>query len=151
MIKIEIYTDGSCNQKLQIGGWSYIILENGEEKIEETGSESETTNNKCEMIPVIKSFHSLEKIEFFESISVNIYSDSAYLVNAFNDGWISVWEKNGWLTALKKPVLNKDLWEKLIFFQKKYNSKFIQIKRLSNDFAKRVDELAKNSNQINAT
>lgn len=144
MIKIEIYTDGSCNQKAKTGGWSYIMLENGTSKIEKSGSEIDTTNNKCEMLAVINAFEELDKIEFFESTTISVYSDSAYVVNAFNDDWISGWLRNGWLNSYKKPVLNKELWERLIYFYNKYKFNFIQIPRMSNEYAKRVDKMARN-------
>lgn len=144
MINIEIYTDGACSGNPGPGGWSFIILENGEEKISKSGLEAETTNNKCEMLAAIKAFEELENIEFFQDISVSVISDSAYLVNAFIEDWISGWLNNGWVNSAKKPVLNKELWEVLIHFQKKYNASFVKIKRRSNDLAIKVDNMAKN-------
>lgn len=144
MINIEIYTDGACSGNPGPGGWSFIILENGEEKISKSGLEAETTNNKCEMLAAIKAFEELENIEFFQDISVSVISDSAYLVNAFIEDWISGWLNNGWVNSAKKPVLNKELWEALIHFQKKYNASFVKIKRRSNDLAVKVDNMAKN-------
>ena len=144
MINIEIYTDGACSGNPGPGGWSFIILENGEEKISKSGLEAETTNNKCEMLAAIKAFEELENIEFFQDISVSVISDSAYLVNAFIEDWISGWLNNGWVNSAKKPVLNKELWEALIHFQKKYNASFVKIKRRSNDLAIKVDNMAKN-------
>lgn len=145
MIKIEIYTDGACNQQAKTGGWSFIMIEDGEIKIQKKGPEIETTNNKCEMIAVIKALEELESKEFFGPISVTVYSDSAYLVNGFLEDWITGWMKNGWLNAYNKPVKNKELWEKLIYLQKKYRVIFNQIKRMSNDLAKRVDQMAKSA------
>lgn len=144
MINIEIYTDGACSGNPGPGGWSFIILENGEEKVSKSGLEAETTNNKCEMLAAIKAFEELENIEFFQDISVSVISDSAYLVNAFIEDWISGWLNNGWVNSAKKPVLNKELWEALIHFQKKYNASFVKIKRRSNDLAVKVDNMAKN-------
>lgn len=143
MINIEIYTDGACNQEKKTGGWSFIILENGKKKSIKSGIEKETTNNRCEMLAAIKAFEELDNIEFFEGSSVSIFSDSAYLVNAFLKDWISLWLTNGWKNSSKKPVLNKELWESLIYFQKKYKASFIQIKRRSNDLSKKVDNMAK--------
>lgn len=144
MINLEIYTDGACSGNPGPGGWSFIILENGEEKISKSGLEAETTNNKCEMLAAIKAFEELDNIEFFQDISVSVISDSAYLVNAFIEDWISGWLENGWVNSAKKPVLNKELWEALIYFQKKYNASFVKIKRRSNDLAIKVDNMAKN-------
>jgi len=144
MINIEIYTDGACSGNPGPGGWSFIMLENGDEKAIKSGLEKETTNNKCEMLAAIKAFEELDNIEFFQDITVSVISDSAYLVNAFNEDWISGWLKNGWLNSAKKPVLNKELWESLIYFQKKYKASFVKIKRRSNDLAIKVDNMAKN-------
>lgn len=143
MIKIEIYTDGACNQQEKTGGWSFIILEDNLEKIKRSDSEKDTTNNKMEMTAAIKAFEELDKIEFFDSISVTVFSDSAYLVNGFVQNWISSWMNNGWINSKREPVANKELWECLIEYQKKYKVDFIQIKRRSNQFAVQVDNMAK--------
>lgn len=143
MIKLEIYTDGACNQVAKTGGWSFILLEDGKEKVTKSGSEVDTTNNQCEMLAVIKAFEELETIEFFQPISITLFSDSAYVVNAFKDDWISKWINSGWLNAEKKPVKNKELWESIIFYQQKYKADFVQVKRRSNDYAKKVDDMAK--------
>ncbi len=143
MIKIEIYTDGACNQVAKTGGWSFIMIEDGIVKLEKSGSEVDTTNNKCEMLAAIKSLEEFELLKFTEPTIITIYSDSAYLVNAFNQDWISGWLKNGWINSRKESVLNRNLWEALISYQKKHNVIFVQIKRRSNDLAKRVDFMAK--------
>jgi ribonuclease HI len=143
MIKIEVYTDGSCSGNPGPGGWSFVMLENELEKKRVSGSEVETTNNQMEMMAAIKAFEELEKTEFSEQISVNIISDSAYLVNAFVQDWISGWLKNGWINSRKEPVANKELWESLIHYQKKYSATFTQIKRRSNSYAIIVDAMAK--------
>lgn len=144
MIKIEIYTDGSCSQAKETGGWSFVILENGVEKVKKSGTEEKTTNNKCELLGVIKALEELDSIEFFEDIEVTVISDSAYVVNAFTDDWISKWNKNGWINSKKEPVANKDYWDKLVPLQKKYNVTMVRIKRRSNKHAIQVDNMAKN-------
>lgn len=143
MINIEIYTDGACNQAKNTGGWSFIILENQESKIQKSGALVNTTNNQCEMWAAINAINEIESMQFSGPIKVTLYSDSAYLVNAFVDDWISKWESNGWLNSKKQAVLNKELWEKLIILQKKFAVEFIQIRRCSNDYAKKVDKMAK--------
>ncbi len=145
MIRIEIYTDGSCNQAKKTGGSAFIILENGEVKHKNSQSFTETTNNQCEMLAVINACEFLDSREYFEEPHITVYSDSAYMVNAFLKDWISNWLKNGWKTSSKEPVLNRDLWESLIFYQKKYNINFEQIKRRSNKFSKIVDDDAKSA------
>ncbi len=143
MIEIEIYTDGSCNQAAKTGGWAYILLQDKIIKSKNSGSEIMTTNNKCEMLAVINAFVELDTMELPDLFTVSIYCDSAYVVNAFADNWIGLWMNNGWLTSDKKPVLNKDLWERLIYFIKKYKAAFVQIRRRSNDYAVQVDNMAK--------
>lgn len=144
MINIKIYTDGACNQEANTGGWSFIMLSDEVEILSARGSEVDTTNNKCEMMGAIKGLEALETQEFSGPIFVSIISDSAYLVNGFKQNWIGTWLKNGWLNSKKEPVANKELWEALIFLQKKYSVDFVQIKRCSNKFASRVDAMAKN-------
>jgi ribonuclease HI len=145
MVRIEIYTDGSCNQAKKIGGWAFVILEDGELKYKSSKILQDTTNNQCEMLAAINACEFLDSREFFEEPHITVYSDSAYMVNAFIKDWISNWLNNGWKTSLKEPVLNKELWESLIFFQKKYSINFEHIKRRSNRFSKLVDDMAKNS------
>lgn len=145
MVRVEIYTDGSCNQAQKIGGWAFVILEDGELKYKSSDVVNETTNNQCEMLAAINACEFLDGREFFEDPHVTIYSDSAYMVNAFIKDWISNWLNNGWKTSMKEPVLNKELWESLIFYQKKYNINFEHIKRRSNSFSKLVDDMAKKS------
>ena len=145
-MKIEIYTDGACNQKLKTGGWGFIIVENGIIKTKKGGHEKNTTNNQCEMLAAIKA---LEEISLNKNEEVVVYSDSAYLVNAFVENWISKWVENDWKTSLKEPVKNKELWERLIVLQKKNQVSFSQIKRRSNEFTKKVDDLANSYKEKN--
>lgn len=142
MINIEIYTDGSCTQQTGNGGWAYVILEDGELKFKGSAPEIETTNNKCEMLGIINALEFLSARVFFEPINVTVYSDSAYIVNGFLKDWISTWIKNGWVNTEKKPVANKEYWEALIYYQKKLKVNFINIRRRSNEYAEKVDDMA---------
>jgi ribonuclease HI len=111
MSKIIIYTDGGVrgNGKANnIGGWGVILQHQGN-KVELYGGEINTTNNRMELTACIKA---LEYIKSNKVIPVEIYTDSAYVVNGMND-WIFGWIKNGWKNSKKKPVENKELWEKL--------------------------------------
>ncbi|GJL94162.1 MAG: ribonuclease H [Hyphococcus sp.] len=100
---IKIYTDGACSGNPGPGGWGFVIFSE-EDPIERYGGERETTNNRMEMMAVIEALKSLEK-----DIPVQLFTDSQYVKNGIND-WIHGWKRNGWKTASKKPVKNKDLW-----------------------------------------
>ncbi len=105
---VRLYTDGACSGNPGPGGWAAILNYNGKEK-ELSGSMPNTTNNRMELFAVISGIGALK-----EPCGVEVYSDSAYVVNAFNQDWIGKWQQNGWLTADKKPVENSDLWKLLI-------------------------------------
>ena len=122
MKKVELYTDGACSGNPGVGGWACILIYNGYKKML-SGGEKETTNNRMELMAVIRGLESLK-----QECIVDIYSDSAYVVNAIEKGWIDNWQKNGWKTAKKDEVLNKDLWQKLIELIKKHPSTFIKVK-----------------------
>lgn len=120
------------------GGWGAILIYNDIKK-EISGGSSETTNNIMEITAVIEALELLKR----ECI-VEIYSDSAYVVNAFNNGWIYNWIKNNWKTSSKEPVKNKELWKKLYNLTKKHNVNFIKVKGHSdNKYNNRCDELAR--------
>jgi ribonuclease HI len=112
MKTVNIYTDGACsnNQSNQnIGGWG-TILEYGENVKTLYGGQANTTNNIMEMIAVIQGLKALKSTD----LKVNVFSDSAYVVNCFNQGWYQKWRMNGWINSSKKPVENKELWVELI-------------------------------------
>ena len=123
------------------GGWGSVLIYN-EHKKEISGGNKETTNNIMEMTAVIEALKLLKR-----PCNVEIYSDSAYVVNAFEQGWIYGWQKNNWKTASKEPVKNKELWEELIALIKTHNNvKFIKVKGHSdNELNNRCDELARNA------
>ncbi len=140
MEKVTIYTDGACSGNPGPGGWSAILIYNGQEK-ELFGCEKDTTNNIMEMTAVIKG---LEALKF--PCEVDLYSDSAYVVNSFSQGWIYNWIKNDWKTADKSPVKNKDLWINLYNLTKIHKVNFMKVKGHSdNKYNNRCDELARNA------
>ena len=102
---IIVYTDGACSGNPGKGGWAALIISQQDEEII-SGSEKETTNNRMELMAVIKS---LLKIK---SNKINIFTDSKYVKNGIED-WIYKWKQNGWMTAKKQPVKNKELWIEL--------------------------------------
>ena len=122
------------------GGWGSILMFNDIKK-EISGGLPKTTNNIMEMTAVIEGLKMLKR-----PCEVQIYSDSAYVVNAFLQGWIYNWRKNNWKTANKEPVKNKELWEELYSLTKKHKVEFIKVKGHSdNEYNNRCDELARNA------
>ena len=106
-MKISIYTDGACSGNPGIGGWGVVILIPRENPVHLNGGSNNTTNNQMELTAII------EGLQYFkESKQILIITDSKYVINGI-ESWIKNWKKNGWKTASKKPVKNKDLWEKL--------------------------------------
>ena len=95
----------------------------GEYQREVMGAEAETTNNRMELTAAIEGLNALK-----EKCKVILHTDSAYLHNAFTKGWIDNWQKNGWKTSSKKPVENKDLWEKLILLSNKHRIVWKKVK-----------------------
>lgn len=147
----NVYADGSCNQgsassATTDGGWAFIVTDvNGVTIFTDSDSELNTTNNRAEMLAIIKAVESISTKGFFEDSqnSLIINCDSAYIVNAFEDKWIDKWKKNGWKNSKGEDVVNQDYWNRLIEQKSKYNIKFNKVKRRSNPFAKKVDNLAR--------
>ena len=137
MKKVTIYTDGACSGNPGPGGWGSILMF-GDIKKEISGNAKETTNNIMEITAVVEALKCLK-----EPCEVEVYSDSAYVVNAFNQGWIENWKKNSWRNAQKDPVKNKELWEELDNLTSIHKVTFIKVKGHSdNEFNNRCDKLA---------
>lgn len=137
MKKVTIYTDGACSGNPGPGGWGAILMYNETSK-EISGASKDTTNNIMEITAVLEALKLLK-----EECEVKIYSDSAYVVNAFNQGWIYNWKKNNWKTASKDSVKNKELWEELYSLVQKHKVEFIKVKGHSdNEYNNRCDFLA---------
>ena len=123
---IKIYTDGSCLGNPGNGGWAAIIIED-EKKTHIKGSKKDTTNNQMELLAPIKA---LQKIP--QGSKVQIFTDSKYVKSGITE-WILNWKKNGWITANKQPVKNKDLWTKLDNMTIAHEIKWIWVKGHSSD------------------
>ena len=106
-MKITIYTDGACSGNPGIGGWGAVILTPGDDPIHINGGSNVTTNNKMELTAAIKALR-----YFKEPKQIIIFTDSKYVMSGI-ESWVKNWKKNGWKTSSKKPVKNKELWEKL--------------------------------------
>lgn len=137
MKEIDIYADGACSGNPGPGGWGVVLIYQ-ENKKELSGYQPETTNNRMELFAAIQGLSALK-----ESCVVNLYSDSSYLVNAFEKHWIEKWQRNGWKTSTKSPVENQDLWKLLLIHVRKHQVRFIKVKGHSdNQYNNRCDEMA---------
>lgn len=143
-MKVTIYTDGACSGNPGPGGWGAVLIYNGVEK-EISGGEKQTTNNKMELTAVIESLKLLKVI-----CEVDLYSDSAYIINCFNNGWLNTWKKNNWTNSKKERVKNIELWLEIDSLSKKHNINWIKVKgHADNFYNNRCDELArKEANEI---
>lgn len=140
MDKVIIYTDGACSGNPGPGGWGTILMHKDAKK-EISGGTKQTTNNIMEITAVIEGLKMLKY-----KCQVEIYSDSTYVVNAFNNHWIEGWIKKNWINSSKEPVKNKELWQELYSLVKQHEVKFIKVKGHSNNkYNNRCDELARNA------
>ena len=140
MDKVIIYTDGACSGNPGPGGWGSILMM-GENKREISGGKKDTTNNVMELTAVIEALKLLKR-----PCKVDLYSDSAYVVNAFLQNWIWGWIKNGWKNSSKEEVKNKELWQELFSLTKIHDVTFHKVKgHADNEYNNRCDELARNA------
>ena len=135
--EVTIYTDGACSGNPGPGGWASILMAGGAKK-ELSGGEPDTTNNRLELMAVIQGLRALKR-----PCKVDIYSDSAYVVNAFEQNWLDKWTKNGWKNSAKAEVANSDLWKELLGLTAMHTVTFHKVKgHADNEFNNRCDELA---------
>ena len=119
---VEIFTDGACSGNPGAGGYGVVMRYNGVVK-ELSGGEPHTTNNRMELMGVIKGLSALK-----EPCIVNLTTDSKYIVDAVNQGWAKKWRANGWRRGKNEPALNSDLWEMLLNLLEKHEVTFIWVK-----------------------
>lgn len=137
MKTVEIFCDGSCSGNPGPGGWGAILRHNGVEK-EISGGEPDTTNNRMELMACLSALGLLK-----EPCEAVVCTDSQYLANAFRNGWLEKWTRNGWRTSSKDPVKNKDLWEKLLAQSKRHKLSWVWIKgHAGHPENERCDQLA---------
>lgn len=137
MKKLDIYTDGACSGNPGKGGWGAVLVYKGAEK-EISGAEKQTTNNRMELTAVIKALQLLK-----EPCDVNLTTDSKYVCDAVNKGWVYGWKKKGWIKSDKKPALNVDLWEELLEQLKIHDVTFNWVKgHNGHPYNERCDKLA---------
>lgn len=137
MKKVEIYTDGACSNNPGEGGWGVVLIYKGIEK-KMSGYEENTTNNIMELTAAIKGLEALT-----EPCEVMLYSDSAYLINGFNLGWVEKWKRLGWKRTPKDELKNKEQWMRLYELGKLHNVKFVKVKgHADNQYNNICDKMA---------
>lgn len=146
--KIIIYCDGACSnnqQRQNRGGWGAVLLYQGRVK-EISGAERDTSNNRMELLACIKALETVRN----RTLAVAVYTDSAYLANCLLQGWYRRWQKNGWQTAAKKPVENKDLWLRLLALKESFpRLSFHKVAGHSDvELNERADRLAREALQL---
>ena len=138
--EITIYTDGSCSPNPGFGGWAAVLIapHHNDYRKEISGAEANSTNNQMELTAAIKG---LDLLKF--PCKVNLYTDSKYLQNAFNNHWLEKWQKKGWRTASGSPVLNQEFWKQLLAHAKHHEIRWHWVKgHADNEENNRCDELA---------
>ena len=132
-----LYPDGACSGNPGPGGWGAILEWPGHQK-ELSGGEAQTTNNRMELTAVLTALAILK-----EPCVVELYSDSKYVVDAIEKGWLYGWQKKGWIKADKKPVLNVDLWQQLLLLLARHDVRLHWVKgHAENEKNNRCDQLA---------
>lgn len=119
---VELFTDGACSGNPGKGGYGAILRYKGKTREFAKGFRL-TTNNRMEILAVIVGLEALN-----ESCNVSVYSDSKYVVDAINQGWVYKWESKGWMRTPKEPALNVDLWERLLVLLEEHNVEFNWVK-----------------------
>ena len=137
MKTVTIYTDGACSGNPGPGGWGAILVYGGHRR-ELSGGEGCTTNNRMELTAVIEALRALN-----QPCQVELYSDSKYVVDALEKGWVYGWKRNGWRKKDKKPALNPDLWEQLLAELDRHQVRFHWVRgHADNPENNRCDQLA---------
>ncbi len=137
MKKVTVYTDGACRGNPGPGGYGAILVYGAHEK-ELSGGEKSTTNNRMELSAAIAALEALK-----EPCEVTLYSDSKYLVDAINLGWLVSWQKQNYRRGTAKAVLNPDLWEKIAALIQKHQVTFVWVKgHAGHAYNERCDALA---------
>lgn len=137
LLNIDLYTDGACSGNPGPGGWGYVLLCKIKDK-RMSGYEENTTNNRMELMAVIEGIKAIKK-----PCNLTIYTDSAYVYNAFTQGWIENWLQNGFKNAQKKSVANKELWLELLSLLEKHNVTWVKVKGHTDNYYNNIcDELA---------
>ena len=137
MKHVELYTDGSCSGNPGPGGWGAVLIYKGVEK-ELSGGEGDTTNNRMELMAAIHGLSALK-----EPCEITLYTDSRYIEQALNAGWLESWKQNGWRKKDKSAVLNVDLWQRLDQQLSRHKVRLVWVKgHADSPYNNRCDQLA---------
>ncbi|PYM33380.1 MAG: ribonuclease HI [Candidatus Rokuibacteriota bacterium] len=135
---LTLYTDGACTGNPGPGGWAALILDGDAERVV-SGAAAHTTNQRMELTAVAEGLAAIPGRR-----RVHVYSDSAYIVNCFREGWWERWEKTGWRNSQKQPVANRDLWERILRETRRHDVVWHKVRGHTGDpLNERVDELAR--------
>lgn len=142
LLNVDLYTDGACSYNPGPGGWGYLLIcESKNKEKYDSGYKEHTTNNEMELTAVIEGIKAIKK-----SCNLTIYTDSAYVSNAFLQDWVSSWKNNGFRNSNKKEIANKELWIELLSLLEAHNYKWVKVKghadNKNNNFC---DKLATNA------
>lgn len=146
-MKVRIFTDGACSENPGPGGWGVVFSLN-DKFLKFSGNEMNTTNNRMELMAVVKAYERIkEKYKPEMKMEYELYSDSAYVVNSINNGWLKLWSKNGWKTSRGESIKNQDLWKEFIRLMKDLKDVPIKIIKIKGHhgitFNEFVDKIAK--------
>ena len=140
MKNISIYTDGACSGNPGAGGWGCVLIYDAYYK-ELQGAQAHTTNQRMELMAAIIALEALK-----QPCAVELFSDSAYLINAFNLNWLTKWQQNGWVNSKKQEVENQDLWRRLLKAAKSHTVTWRKVKgHAGNEMNERCDALARSA------
>lgn len=135
--EVDIYTDGACSGNPGPGGYG-VLLRHGNHSKELSGGYAQTTNNRMELMAVIVGLKALKR-----PCRVNLYTDSGYIVDAMNKGWVMRWQANGWRRDNGEPAKNADLWQQILSLADRHHISWVWVKgHADNPYNNRCDELA---------
>ena len=149
----EVYCDGSTRsngKENAVGGWAYVVLQDGKQIHSQSGATKNSTNQRMELTAAIMALHYLFQNEICQPFdSVKVFTDSAYLHNCFSQQWYKSWQMNGWKNSKKQPVANQDLWEELIEYFDQPEVEFVKVKgHADNSLNNLVDGMAQNASAL---
>ena len=144
LITAEVYTDGSLKKigTTTFGGWAFIVVRDGQQEFSTGGNEANTTNQRMELTAMVEALKYIQEHRT-PNEKVIIYSDSAYIINCYQQDWYIKWERNGWITSTNKEVANQDLWLQIIPFFDNFWYYFMKVPAHSGNYwNEKCDEIA---------